>query len=678
MEYTTDSPNGKLNLDLKQQVSASFSPVRSKTARIFKRSSQELNLNIFKHHVYFSEHIDIKSGIELFDLKYAKTTQIGGGGFGRVFNGHRFSDKTPVVIKSILTSTVPSWCKLDGRMIPLEVVLLVKCQSVPGIVKLLDIYDAHDKWFLVMECISDNVCDLYDFIGRNKYLSEAQAGFFFHQLIGILLSCHRLGILHRDIKDENILVDCNTNELVLIDFGSGTFLHDEIYTEFDGENSPRTRVYCPPEWITKMRYHGRSAEVWTLGVLLYDMVCGDIPFTNDKGIVNGALRFRRPFLTMECQNLVRSCMNRDPIKRPTLMNILMHPWMNTHRPFRSPTMSSTTRAVLNCIDEVKVINEDSLNESSSPRAVANPGLSSMQSLFCFARSEREGGGTTLPPTGIGGASSQSTRAVATTASAGLPGALPAEFTFTKPNMQQFALGLQQHQQRGELFKATPISSSAYFQTTTTRAHCSNGSQTSSGYYSRSDSQASTGATVASSTPLSPAQTGSANGVSHGSSNGVPTRTGAGEAASSPASLSYDADVLLVGATAANGTSGFPLSPSSSCPPPDVAVQFSANCPATQLPGTDVRIPCGSPDAKSLRALSMLLAQDPGNCSPSALQGWPERSVMEAMEQQQHSLSDLKRICMDLDPISDTYDCMFPAEKHHQMNNLTTRIYQHFL
>ena len=198
-------------------------------------------------------------------------------------------------------------------------------QSVEGVVKLLDYFERSDSFIIVMER-PDNCKDMFDYITEKGTVEESVARGFFKQIVETVLACHSKGVIHRDIKDENILVDVKTRKVKLIDFGSGAFIKDSKNTEFEG-----TRNYSPPEWIRCSRYLGNQATVWSLGILLYDMVCGDIPFETDDEICNAELIFRNN-VSETCQNLIRSCLRIRPRDRIEIGQVLSHPWIRESVP----------------------------------------------------------------------------------------------------------------------------------------------------------------------------------------------------------------------------------------------------------------------------------------------------------------------------------------------------------
>nr|XP_020470669.1 serine/threonine-protein kinase pim-2-like [Monopterus albus] len=276
--------------------------------------------------IHLEKEVRGKNVEEPFCSQYRCGSLLGSGGFGSVFSGHRLSDGLQVAIKQISSDRVQQWARLPGELspVPMEIVLLQRLSEVgghKGVISMLDWFEVEGRGFLLVLERPPQCQDLFDFITERGALSERLALRFFRQILEALQFVHAHSVVHRDIKDENIVVDTRTLEVKITDFGSGAPLKDAPYSEFEG-----TRVYSPPEWILSQSYEAVSLTVWSLGVLLFDMVCGDIPFERDQDIIGAAPIFTRR-ISKECQSLIRWCLSYRPEERPTLEEILSHPWM---------------------------------------------------------------------------------------------------------------------------------------------------------------------------------------------------------------------------------------------------------------------------------------------------------------------------------------------------------------
>uniref|UniRef100_A0A9J2PG87 Serine/threonine-protein kinase 1 n=1 Tax=Ascaris lumbricoides TaxID=6252 RepID=A0A9J2PG87_ASCLU len=313
--------------------------------------------------------------------KYDFGSKLCRGGFGIVYRGIRIKDQLPVAIKYVKRRNVSAWQRdCQGGGIPLEIAVLQRCQDVPGVVQLLDWYERANGFLIVTERPEPGQ-DLFDYITHHGPLTEGLAKNFFKQVVDAVIACADRSVLHGDIKDENVMVDLRTGRLKLVDFGSGRFLKPKNapLREFNGMcfclliffeirhrgwkkdlagdkevNSEvkveqmfarkflfslitivlilmilfeGTQLYSPPEWIVFSRYDGLGATVWSLGVLLYDMVCGDIPYHREESIRHEAqLSWPIP-VSGSCCDLIERCLDHNPSTRCTLQDILEHPWM---------------------------------------------------------------------------------------------------------------------------------------------------------------------------------------------------------------------------------------------------------------------------------------------------------------------------------------------------------------
>ena len=177
-----------------------------------------------------------KKPIEEFNKLYQMKDEIGRGGFGTVFSAIRLQDKTKVAIKEIYKAHTHIKKTSDGS-IPLEIVIMEQLKSVPGVINIIDWYEMPESFFIVMEWCSK---DLDAFLNEQEILNEVQAEIqarlFFKQLVTIVQMVHNNGIFHGDIKNNNIVINCDTNQIKLIDFGCSKYLHNNFYHTFNGSD----------------------------------------------------------------------------------------------------------------------------------------------------------------------------------------------------------------------------------------------------------------------------------------------------------------------------------------------------------------------------------------------------------------------------------------------------------
>jgi serine/threonine protein kinase len=196
-------------------------------------------------------------------------------------------------------------------------------QEVSGVVKLIDHrFVGHGNLALIMERLKGP--DLYDYINdQEAALEEDFARRLIRQVLQTVIQCHKRGIVHRDIKDENVMFD-STNHLKLVDFGGATYLdyaHNGTFNSFGG-----TLEVAPPEWFTECSYQAEPYTVWQLGVMLFSMLCGDAPFNVNEEVEYDNIPWTRD-VSDACRSLVEKCLKKSPTERPSLMQIAEHAWI---------------------------------------------------------------------------------------------------------------------------------------------------------------------------------------------------------------------------------------------------------------------------------------------------------------------------------------------------------------
>ncbi|XDV38882.1 hypothetical protein PO909_008210 [Leuciscus waleckii] len=205
-------------------------------------------------------------------------------------------------------------------------VRIMKVLNHPNIVKLFEVIETEKTLYLVMEYASGG--EVFDYLVAHGRMKEKEARAKFRQIVSAVQYCHQKCIVHRDLKAENLLLDADMN-IKIADFGfSNEFTLGNKLDTFCG--SP---PYAAPELFQGKKYDGPEVDVWSLGVILYTLVSGSLPFDgqNLKELRERVLRgkYRIPFyMSTDCENLLKKFLILNPTKRGSLEQIMKDRWMN--------------------------------------------------------------------------------------------------------------------------------------------------------------------------------------------------------------------------------------------------------------------------------------------------------------------------------------------------------------
>ncbi|XP_033030797.1 serine/threonine-protein kinase MARK2 isoform X3 [Lacerta agilis] len=205
-------------------------------------------------------------------------------------------------------------------------VRIMKVLNHPNIVKLFEVIETEKTLYLVMEYASGG--EVFDYLVAHGRMKEKEARAKFRQIVSAVQYCHQKFIVHRDLKAENLLLDADMN-IKIADFGfSNEFTFGNKLDTFCG--SP---PYAAPELFQGKKYDGPEVDVWSLGVILYTLVSGSLPFDGQnlkerrERVLRG--KYRIPFyMSTDCENLLKKFLILNPSKRGTLEQIMKDRWMN--------------------------------------------------------------------------------------------------------------------------------------------------------------------------------------------------------------------------------------------------------------------------------------------------------------------------------------------------------------
>ncbi|KAL5094447.1 hypothetical protein Trisim1_007032 [Trichoderma cf. simile WF8] len=263
---------------------------------------------------------------------YTILEDMGQGAYGQVKLARHKKTGRKVVLKYVTKRRilVDTWTR-DRKLgtVPLEIHVLNYLRKPefrhPNIVEMEGFFEDDVNYYIEMAPHGLPGMDLFDYIELRANMEESECRSIFVQVAHAVHFLHtKAQVVHRDIKDENVILDGEGN-IKLIDFGSAAYIKSGPFDVFVG-----TIDYAAPEVLAGKPYGGKEQDVWALGILLYTIVYKENPFYSIDEIMDRDLRI--PFIISEDSiDLIRCMLNRDVAQRYSIEQVLDHPWCKAHK-----------------------------------------------------------------------------------------------------------------------------------------------------------------------------------------------------------------------------------------------------------------------------------------------------------------------------------------------------------
>ncbi|KJE93901.1 CAMK/CAMKL/AMPK protein kinase [Capsaspora owczarzaki ATCC 30864] len=316
------SPMGSINTSLPSRFAAAGNKPRASSLSSGSSSPSQSGMSSPRRpSVSTVLEEDIMSPRTIFEDDYVFDKTLGEGSYGKVKLAVHKLTQEKVAIKIIDKASLTE--NSDRERIIREIIVLKNLRH-PNIARLYEVIDKGPDIHLVIQYCSGG--ELFDYIVAHQRVKEREAVKLFRQIVSALEYCHKRNVIHRDLKTENLLLDGHKN-IKIIDFGfTNTFNFNSLLETYCG--SP---AYAAPEMISAQKYTGPEADVWSLGVTLFAIICGYLPFDDDDSmrmyaLIREGVYYVPDYVSPEARDLIANLLKVRPQDRLTIPQIKKHHW----------------------------------------------------------------------------------------------------------------------------------------------------------------------------------------------------------------------------------------------------------------------------------------------------------------------------------------------------------------